>query len=438
MSHEEATSLLLDYHFGRLPPSVNRAIEAHVRSCPSCRRQGLDHAETERRDIQRKLRHIRPLRQLVSRRRRPLLLILTLLVVFQLAVFELVRPDSPLAAVLRGGPAGATATPAKPSATPTPRTLAAVGTYGSVAVDISTLALAPDGKQLAGVQTAGSSATVAVWDTATRKRKVVLVWPGTAVPGALGWSHDGHLLAAADGDSIGIWDVTSHALLWRVPLPQVAALRVYDAASGVVIQRPDPVTSLTGDTVLRWQSNGQLQQAPASAGAAAVVTPDGPAIGLWQARGTHLFNTGKGAAAVGTSPTDLTRHAALVVWSPDGRHLFWTNVSRPVALSASATGVTPPHPVVATLAARIAATAHADALVWFAADGSMMAECTRTQPKAALRIHNATTGGVVATVPAACDGLTEALLAWSPDGSALLLAVPGGPLTVYNLPAHAA
>jgi len=136
---------------------------------------------------------------------------------------------------------------------------------------------------------------------------------------------------------------------------------------------------------------------------------------------------------VGTSPADLTRHAALLAWSPDGHYLFWANIARPVALSAAAAGLTPPHPVVASLAASVAATSHADALVWFAADGTRLADCARTQPKAALRIHDAATGAVVATVPGVCDRIAAALLAWSPDGTALLLAAQGSPLTVYSL-----
>src|SRR5262249_46701292 len=138
---------------------------------------------------------------------------------------------------------------------------------------------------------------------------------------------------------------------------------------------------------------------------------------------------------VGIPPTDLTHHSAFLVWSPDRRYLFWGNVNRPVALSASAsaTGLTPPHPVVAALAASVAAAARTDALVWFAADGSLLAECARTQPEAVLRIHTVATGTGVATVPAPCDALAATLLPWSPDGRALLLAAPGSPLTVYSL-----
>src|SRR5262245_17390400 len=120
LSHKEVADLLVDYHFGRLSPSMNAAVEAHVRSCPNCKRQGLDHAVTEKRVIQRKLRHVRPFRHLVSRRRRPLFLLLALLVLFQLVIFEVVRPDSPFAALL-GGAASATATAtALPSRSATP------------------------------------------------------------------------------------------------------------------------------------------------------------------------------------------------------------------------------------------------------------------------------------------------------------------------------
>src|SRR5262249_8072917 len=161
-------------------------------------------------------------------------------------------------------------------------------------------------------------------------------------PSALAWSHDGQRLAAVDGTSLGIWDIPSRALLWQpVPLPPGTALRVYDAANGLVVQRPDTATALTGNTGLRWKAGGQLPQVPARGGAGAIVAPDGPAVGLWQAHGIHLFNTGKGTVAVGTSPADLTRHAALLAWSPDGHYLLWANVARPVALASAATGLTP-------------------------------------------------------------------------------------------------
>src|SRR5262249_51985105 len=205
-----------------------------------------------------------------------------------------------------------------PPTTATPHTLTAGRTFGAASVGITTLALAPDGKQLAGVQSSSGGPTVTLWDTVTGKQKSVLTWPTASSPSALAWSHDGQRLAAVDGISLGIWDIPSRALLWpSVPLPQGTALRVYDVANGLVVQRPNAATALTGNTMLRWKAGGQLQQAPASAGEGAIVAPDGPLIGLWQAHGIHLFNTGNGAVAVGTSPADLTRHIALLAWSPD-------------------------------------------------------------------------------------------------------------------------
>src|SRR5215813_2953405 len=143
LTHEEATQLLVEYHFGRLPPHLNAAVEAHVRACPSCRRQGIDHAVTEKRVIQRKLRHMRPLRRLLSKRRRPLLLLLMVLIVFQTAVFELVRPDSPLAALLKGGSSATALGSPSPPTTPTGRTLTADHTFDAGSIGITALALSP-------------------------------------------------------------------------------------------------------------------------------------------------------------------------------------------------------------------------------------------------------------------------------------------------------
>jgi hypothetical protein len=40
---------LVDYHFGRLSPEMNAAIEQHVRTCDQCRTEGLVRLATEKR-----------------------------------------------------------------------------------------------------------------------------------------------------------------------------------------------------------------------------------------------------------------------------------------------------------------------------------------------------------------------------------------------------
>lgn len=103
---------MVDFELGRLPERQNAAVAQHVRSCPICQRQGLMHAATERRAIVRKLRHVKPTRRMFSRRARIILLLLTVALLFQLLVFELLQPNSPLLAPFRTAPA--------PTSTPTP------------------------------------------------------------------------------------------------------------------------------------------------------------------------------------------------------------------------------------------------------------------------------------------------------------------------------
>src|SRR5262249_14430074 len=180
LPHEDVVDLLVDYQLGRLAPSVNAAIEAHIRSCPVCKRKGLDHAVTERRVTLRKLRRVRPFRRLLSRRSRMIFLLLSLLLLVQLIAFEVLRSDSPFAALIRGSQPTATQVP---TATPTPHPLTASRTFEVASAGISTLALAPDGKMLAGVQAPSTGPVVGLWDTVTGKRVDALTWPSATPPG---------------------------------------------------------------------------------------------------------------------------------------------------------------------------------------------------------------------------------------------------------------
>jgi anti-sigma factor RsiW len=53
LSHQAVRAHMMDYHFGRLSPEMNAAIERHVRSCETCRAEGLEHLATEKRSAVR-------------------------------------------------------------------------------------------------------------------------------------------------------------------------------------------------------------------------------------------------------------------------------------------------------------------------------------------------------------------------------------------------
>jgi hypothetical protein len=96
LSHDEAVGHLLEYTFGRLSPRMNAAVEAHVRGCVICQRQGLSHAATEKRVMDRRLRRIKPGRSRgLSRRARALILVLVVIIVLQLLVIEGLRGALP-------------------------------------------------------------------------------------------------------------------------------------------------------------------------------------------------------------------------------------------------------------------------------------------------------------------------------------------------------
>jgi Putative zinc-finger len=89
ITHDRVIELLVDYHLGRLDPALNRAIEQHVARCPLCQMQGMAHAGTEKRVIQRRIRKAKPARRQISRRGRILVVLLILVVLAQLVVYEL-------------------------------------------------------------------------------------------------------------------------------------------------------------------------------------------------------------------------------------------------------------------------------------------------------------------------------------------------------------
>jgi hypothetical protein len=92
LSHSQAADYLVEYHFGRLSPELNAAVERHVRDCPLCRRDGLVHAATEKREIQRHIRRVKPTaRHKLSRRGTMILLFLAIIVLAQLIVLALLH-----------------------------------------------------------------------------------------------------------------------------------------------------------------------------------------------------------------------------------------------------------------------------------------------------------------------------------------------------------
>ena len=91
MSHEQAAEMLVDFELGRLSARRSAAVEQHVRSCEICRKQGLGHAVTERRQIIRKLDRVRPTRRIFSARARAVILVLMIALLFELIVFELLH-----------------------------------------------------------------------------------------------------------------------------------------------------------------------------------------------------------------------------------------------------------------------------------------------------------------------------------------------------------
>ena len=79
LQHEQVVEIFVDYHFGRLSPEMNTAVERHVRSCARCKREGMTNAANERKGAVRRLRGVRGGKPLLGRRARNVVLILTLL-----------------------------------------------------------------------------------------------------------------------------------------------------------------------------------------------------------------------------------------------------------------------------------------------------------------------------------------------------------------------
>ncbi len=447
LSHEEAVQHLVEYQFGRLPPVMNAAVEAHVRKCAICQRQGLHHAATEKREIARRIRRLRPGKRKFSVRGLRILLALTLILLAQLVVLKATQGGN--LAWLTGGHPTSTQSTLVPTvaSSPTPAVLVANRSFDRSSASTAALAISPDGKTVAAASLKNGTPLITLWTAATGTEVSTLPWPGSAVPGTLAWSPDGRMLAAADGSIIVVWPLTTTTPLWILNLPTTVAMRVYDVRAGRVTQEPNPGTAFAQGSFLLWGSDGLLTTAPpGAAGAAGFAVPGNALVGLWQVSGSHVFPGPTSTAFVGISKADVVSHQALMAWSPDGQYLLWGTSSQPVLVSpassggaasdatpttTSTAGVPPPDAIVSDVAQRVAGNGHGDALIWFAPDGRTLATCDRTSTGAPLQVYDIATGNVLFELPAACDHTTLSSLAWLPSSNGLVFAQQGSPIATY-------
>lgn len=163
LSHEQAVEQLVEYEFGRLSPTMNAAVEAHVRSCAICQRQGLNHAATEKRQIERHIRHLKPARRRLTKRGRIFILVLLLLVIGQLAVIRISQGG-----LLGNHDGGTGPTPTQSLPTATPQALTPTQTFAQSSAG-GDLAYSHGGKAVSGIVEQSSSQTAGVWDVRSGK-----------------------------------------------------------------------------------------------------------------------------------------------------------------------------------------------------------------------------------------------------------------------------
>jgi hypothetical protein len=442
---------MMDYHFGRLSPELNAAVERHVRSCAICQREGLVHLATEKREAVRLSRRsvkVNSQKRRMTRMFELLLTVCLLLLLVPVLAIPAYRQRLPWLNFSAGAHhprATATSTP-----TPTPAPLNPTVTFATQSSGAAAIVLSPNGKQVALATILNGAPVVSIWDAGTGKQVEALAYSFNAVPGALAWSSDGRDLAAANGTTVMVWDVTSGVQLWSIILPQGPAVRVYDVEAGGVAQRPNPTVVFAQSPFAQWGADGQIAPAPANAaGLVGVALPGGPIIGVWQVAGSHIFRAGAGQVDVGISSADAAARAALLTWSPDNRFLLWGYFARPVATSPAAPSgagaapastpvpgaVQPPDGVAQTIAAHVAASTNGDALLWVAPNGAWVAFCDRTLHAAPLVVMAPDQGRPVAQMPDACTGLTIGSLTWRADSSGFALAVPAHAVATYSVPA---
>ncbi len=437
LTHEEVVERFVDYHFGRLTPAVNRAIETHVRSCARCKREGLTNAAAERQAANRRLRRVRGGKPLIGPRGRLALLALTLLVVAQIALFQVTRgQEKPLLSLINQWRAqGAVGAP--PGA---PIALGAKWRMPAATAGASAIALSADGQTLA-VAHAGAHPSITLWSAKSEDQLAALTWTAGDAPSTLAWSPDGSMLAASSSSTIIIWSMSPYKVVTQFQLPTAPAMRVYDLRQQELIASPDP-TSVFASGPLVWGPDGALSPAPTgAAGPTGVTSPQTPVIGFWSSEGVRLFGAGGGSVHIGVSTADILSGAALLDWSPDGRYLMWAALSLPVSGVGSSPASVPPDAIVQTLVTRVLTASKAgsepgqnDALLWFAPDASRVAVCDRTQPNARMRIYDIASGAATAILDMPCANLPLHAAQWTADGAQLYITPINGPVAVYIAP----
>lgn len=435
LTHQDVVERYVDYHFGRLPPEMNRAVETHIGSCKQCKREGLKRAAADRHAAVRKLRGVRGGKPLISPRGRVALLALILLLIAQLVIVSVIRGKAqPLLSVVSQWRAPG-APPALDGASVTLTARARLS-----GADTSGIALSVDGTFLAVAQ-GGEHPAVTIWNTRSRDRSVVFPWTDTEAPASMAWSPDGSLLAVASPSKMIIWSTQSRTVVWRFALPGAPATRVYDVAQQRVLAMPDPASLFSGGPVA-WGADGALAPAPAgAAGPTGVTSPQTPIVGLWSSAGAHLYGDGQGAIHLGVSSADALRGDALIDWAPDGRYLLWASLDMPVTGGGASSASAPPDSLMQALVTRLLPTSKTasspganDALVWFSPDASHAAICDRGQPNTRPMIYAVPTGEALGALDITCAALTVRSAQWSAAGSTLYITTPSGSIAIYPMP----
>ena len=435
LRHEQVVEKFVDYHFGRLSPEMNTAIERHVRSCARCKREGLTNAASERKGAVRRLRGVRGGKPLLRRRTRNLLLMLLLLLVLQVLVYQVIngRANALLSLLSSNSSSGVVVgVDQRPMTSLQASSALPLVTTGSAAI-----ALSSDDKRLAVAGGDGQHA-VAVWDLTAQKVVATFPWSDKDLPTTLAWSADGSRLAAANGARIVIWDLTANTTLWQFGIPSAPAMRVYDVTQQTIVGRPDPASAFNGGALV-WGADGNLMSAPVGAlGPIGVSTPQSPVVGMWSSSGSHVFAGAGGSALVGSSATDLKRGVALLDWSPGGRYLLWGALSQPIAVGSAATSKSasiPPDSVVRQLASGIGqAGGSAGALIWFAPVGKQVAVCDQRAAGAHIIIVDIASGHPMYQLNVTCDGLSAHSASWSSAGTSFYVIPSKGPIQAFTIP----
>lgn len=431
LRHEQVAESYVDYHFGRLSPEMNTAIERHIKSCARCKREGLTNAASQRKQAGRRLRGVRGGKPLVGRRGRMWIMLVLLVALTQVVIYQIANGHTASLSSLLTRPNSADVSlPASKPVTLTASNSLPLNTSGATAI-----AVALGDKRLA-VAGGNGEHNVVIWDIAGEKAVKALTWPGSDSPTSLSWSADGSRLAAADGAQIVIWGMPGGSTLWQFTVPAAPAMRVYDVDQQVIIGHPNPASAFTSGA-LAWGADGALTAAPAGAlGDVGATTPDAPVVALWSSAGTHIFAGDGGTALVGSSPSDVGQGVTLLSWSPDGRFLLWGALTQPIAVGAQPTAKDslPPDGVIAQLAARVAAAgAHAGAVAWFSPVGKLVAVCDQTASSAHIEFVTVSTGQVKFTLPDDCSGALAHSASWSSTGKNFFVVPSKGPLEIYTL-----